>query len=77
MEVVYKRYCKMCEELKDISEYGKTTNKRSKTITYRHICKGCNKNKRKNYYKKYYIRKKLGVDSDETVLSQSDETTIL
>lgn len=74
VEIIYKRYCKDCKVLKEISNYDETTNKKSKNKTYRKVCKDCNKLKRRKYFRKYYLTKILNVDSDESILSEDDKT---
>ena len=57
-----KRVCKICDEVKNISNFPITQSKKSKNITYRHTCKDCEKSKRrlyfKDYHKNHYVGKK-------------------
>ena len=52
-----KRVCKKCDNIKNISMFPTTNNKNSKTLTYRHTCKECEKEGRKAYFKEYHKKK--------------------
>ena len=76
--VVFKRYCKKCKELKDISEYQKII--RKKETYYKHRCNDCIIVDRKKYNKDYYkrkkekLKKKLNISSSEEILTDDDKT---
>jgi hypothetical protein len=52
-----KRICKKCDNVKVLSMFPTTNNKNSKSITYRHTCKDCEKEGRKAYFKDYHKKK--------------------
>lgn len=76
--IVFKRYCKICKELKDIEEYDEI--KRGNNTYHRRECMFCFNNKKKKYNKDYYnkkkerIRKKLMLSDSEEILTDSDKT---
>ena len=49
-----KRECKTCNEIKKLTEFDRTYNKKCVSITYRHICKSCLVKSRRDYMNKYY-----------------------
>ena len=55
----HKRECKTCKEIKKITDFDRSYNKRCISITYRHICSSCLVKSRKgymnSYYKKHYV----------------------
>jgi len=57
-----KRICKKCDNIKVLSLFRSTTNKKSKNPTYSHTCKECDTLQRKiyfkEYHKKHYVSKK-------------------
>lgn len=57
-----KRVCKICNTVKNMLSFPITQSAKSKSITYRHTCKDCEKSKRrlyfKDYHKKHYVGKK-------------------
>lgn len=65
-----KRICKKCDNIKVLSLFGTTKNKKSITQTYSHTCKECDKIKRqlyfKDYHKRRYISKKKNKAENKT-----------
>ncbi len=49
-----KRICKKCDNIKIITLFASTKNKKSKNQTYSHTCKECEKSKRQAYFKEYH-----------------------
>lgn len=55
MESEYKmRICKKCDNIKIVTLFASTKNKKSKNQTYSHTCKECEKSKRQLYFKEYH-----------------------
>ena len=65
-----KRVCKKCDEIKILSLFGTTKNKKSKTPTHSHTCKECEKLKRQAYFREYhkkrYVSKKKNKEKNKT-----------
>ena len=65
-----KRVCKKCDNIKIVSLFGTTKNKKSKTQTHSHTCKACDKLKRQAYFKEYhkkrYVSKKKNKEDNKT-----------
>lgn len=65
-----KRVCKKCDNIKVLTLFGTTKNKKSKTLTYSHTCKECDKLKRQLYFKEYhkrrYVSKKKNKEENKT-----------
>ena len=53
-----KRICNYCNINKNIDLFEETTNSRSKTKTYRRVCKKCRCVKRKLYQHNYQVNSK-------------------
>jgi RNase P subunit RPR2 len=70
MNTEKKRVCKKCDEVKVLSLFPITMSKKSKNITYRHTCKVCEKEGRRQYFKDYhkkkYVSKKKVIVVNET-----------
>ena len=81
-----RRVCKKCDEVKNISMFPITKSKNSKSITYRHTCKECEKNKRRAYFKEYHKKKYVSKkkkpvikndDNNDSEIDIEDTTNII
>jgi hypothetical protein len=55
-EDIKRRVCKECNNIKSLLEFPQ--NRNSKTVSYRHRCKDCEKIIKKEQNKKFYQKKK-------------------
>jgi len=63
-----KRVCKKCDNIKVLTLFGTTKNKKSLTHTYSHTCKACDKLKRQLYFKEYHKKKYVSKKNIQVVV---------